>query len=98
MLHLKLWGLPSMLPCPGLPPAGPPGLGEAAAIGESGIIQQFSFLEDNEGVHVFLQGGILILGVSCSSTDFVELAGRIVGDVDGLFPWDLPLSESINRF
>lgn len=43
LLCLKPWDLPSMLPCPGLPPAGPPGLGlcgskhsgQRAAAGES---------------------------------------------------------------
>lgn len=32
------------------------------------------------------------------SAVIIELNGRMVGEVGGLFPWDLPLSKSINRF
>lgn len=38
------------------------------------------------------------LGIWYWSTVIIELNRRMVGKVDGLFPWDISLSKSINRF
>lgn len=46
----------------------------------------------------FPSGWNSYLGISCWSAVIIELHGEMVGEVDGLFPWDLPLSKSINRF
>lgn len=99
-----------MLPCPGLPPAGPPGLGscgskrsgQGAAAGNQESSGSFLSSRTMDRLSYpfvgFPSGWTPYLGISRWSSVIIELNGRMVGEVGGLFPWDLPLSKSINRF
>lgn len=66
-------------------------------------------LENNEYQAVFFPQGQWMyvgfplgwnsyLGISHWRAVNIKLNGRMVGEVDGHFPWDLPLNKSINRF